>query len=396
MSPDAHTRSVLARWLREDRRFAIALLVDVEGSAPLDPGAMMLIGEDLSLEGSLTGGCVEGALVVEAQRVIDGGADHLSTFGFSDELAGTVGLMCGGNVTVFITRPTKQAAQTLIPAIEAIESGRPVALAVLIDGDEAGAWMGLIDGVVSGELGGRDLLNASVARDLPALAELGHAQIRRYGPDGTVLGVGTSVFVRSFLEPPKLIIFGATDFSAATASFATELGYEVTICDPRPLFAASSRYASAATITSQWPDQVLKGVRLGPRDAVLAFTHDPKLDEPAIRAALATDVGYIGALGSRRTAAERERRLRTAGVSEVDLARVISPSGHDIGAGTPAETALSILAEIVARRHRRRGGPLSDSAGPIRAKQRDYGEGSVTSTEIVSSSATRSAPNSTV
>lgn len=372
MSPDAYTRSVLARWLREDRAFAIALLVDVEGSAPLDPGAMMLIGEDLSVEGSLTGGCVEGALVAEAQRVIAGEPDHLSSFGFSDELAGEVGLMCGGKVTVLITRPNERAAQTLIPAIEAIEAGRPVALAVLLDGPDAGAWLALIDGAVSGALGELELLNASVAHELPALAELGEAQIRRYGRDGTVLGVGTSVFIKSYLQPPKLIIFGATDFSAATAGMAAELGYEVTIYDPRPPFAASGRYATAAAVANLWPDQALDGVSLSSRDAVLVFTHDPKLDEPAIRAALATEVGYIGALGSRRTAEDRERRLRDAGVAQRDLARVTSPSGHDIGAGTPAETALSILAEIVARRHGRGGGPLSEAAGPIRGeRQRD-------------------------
>lgn len=396
MSPDAYTRSVLSRWLREDRSFAIALLVDVDGSAPLDPGAMMLIGADLTLEGSLTGGCVEGALVAEAQQVIEEGPDHLSTFGFSDALAGQVGLMCGGNVTVFITRPSQRAAQTLIPAIEAIASGRPVALAVQIDGDQSGTWMALIDGEVCGGFGEHDRLSASVAHDLPAMAELGSAQIRRYGADGTVLGVETRVFVKSFLEPPRMIIFGATDFSASTASFAAELGFDVTICDPRPPFAASSRYASATTVANQWPDEYLKAVTLGPRDAVLVFTHDPKLDEPAIRAALATDVGYIGALGSRRTAADRKRRLVLAGVSEDGLARVTSPAGHDVGAGTPAETALSILAEIVARRHGRTGGSLSASSGPIRARHRDYEVAKSTSTEIASSSATLSAPNSTV
>ena len=391
MSPDAYTRSALAQWLREDRRFAIALLVAVDGSAPLDPGAMMLIADDLTVEGSLTGGCVEGAVVAEAQRVIEAGAPHLSTFGFSDELAGAVGLMCGGNVTVFITRPARLDAETLIPALEAIESGEPVALAVLLDGEAAGSWMALVEESVSGGFGDHMRLAESVARDLPGLVELGGAQIRHYGLDGTVLGLGTNVFIRSFLRPPLMILVGATDFAASTARFATELGYEVTICDPRPLFATSERYASAARITNLWPDEYLAGLSLGPRDAVLVFTHDSKFDEPAIRAALATGVGYIGALGSRRTAAERERRLKAAGVGDQELTRVISPSGHDIGAGTPAETALSILAEIVARRHSRRGGPLADSAGAIRAKHQ-----SATSTEIVTSSATLSAPNRTV
>ena len=355
------------------------MLVDVDGSAPLDPGAMMLIADDLTVEGSLTGGCVEGALVAEAQRVSETGAPHLSTFGFSDELAGAVGLMCGGKVTVFITRPSRLDAEILIPALEAIESGEPVALAVLLDDEGAGSsWMALIERSVTGGFGDQVRLAESVARDLPGLVELGGTQIRQYGLDGTVLGLGTSVFIRSFVKPPRMILVGATDFSASAARFATELGYEVTICDPRPAFATSRRYASVARITNLWPDEYLAGLTLGPRDAVLVFTHDPKFDEPAIRGALATDVGYIGALGSRRTAADRERRLKATGVSAQELTRVISPSGHDIGAGTPAETALSILAEIVARRHGRRGGPLADSAGAIRTKHQ-----SVTSTEIV-------------
>ncbi len=392
MSPDAYTRSVLAQWLREDRRFAIALLVDVDGSAPLDPGAMMLIAADLTVEGSLTGGCVEGALVAEAQRVIETGAPHLSTFGFSDELAGTVGLMCGGNVTVLLTRPSRLDAETLIPALEAIESGELVALAVLLDGEGAdSSWMALVERSVSGGFGDHVRLTESVARDLPGLVELGGTQIRQYGLDGTVLGLGTNVFIRSFLQPPRMILVGATDFSASAARFATELGYEVTICDPRPLLATSQRYASVARITNHWPDEYLVDLSLGPRDAVIIFTHDPKFDEPAILGALATEVGYIGALGSRRTAADRERRLKAAGVSAEQLTRVTSPSGHDIGAGTPAETALSILAEIVARRHGRRGGPLADSVGAIRARHQ-----SAASTEIVSSSATFKAPNRTV
>lgn len=367
MSPDAYTRSVLARWLRERRRFAIALLVDVEGSAPLDPGAMMLIGEDLVLEGSLTGGCIEGALVAEAEQVIAGGAPHLSTFGFSDDLAGLVGLMCGGTVTVFVTRPTERDAQTLLSALNAIEAGEPAALAVLLDGDRAGSWMALVDGAIHGGFGDGDLLTSSVAGELPALVELGQTRIRRYGADGTVLGTGATVFMRAFQQPPRMVLFGATDFAAAVAGLASELGYEVALCDPRPPFAASQRFAPAVTVSTAWPDAYLDGMALGPRDAVIVFTHDPKLDEPAIRAALETDAGYIGALGSRRTAADRGRRLRAAGVDEAALARVVSPCGHDIGAGTPAETALSILAEIVARRHGRRGGSLAEADGPIRA-----------------------------
>ncbi len=371
MPPEAFTRSVLLRWLKERRRFVWALLVDADGSSPLDPGAMMLIADNLELEGTLTGGCVEGALVEEARQVLAGAPPHLSSFGFSDELAGQVGLMCGGNVTVLLSEPSERDAATLVATLTAIESGRPTALAVKVDEPDAGSCLALIGTSLVGSLGDNQVLSASVARDLPGMLELGHAKLRRYGLDGTQLGDGAGVFIQSFLQPPRLIIFGATDFSASTASLAHELGYTVTICDPRKPFAASERYSSVATVVEQWPDVYLNGLSLGPRDAVLVFTHDPKFDEPAVRAAVATDVGYIGALGSRRTAAERERRLRAAGLTEGQLARVISPCGHDIGAGTPAETALSILAEIIAQRHHRSGGSLSGASGPIRARAED-------------------------
>jgi xanthine dehydrogenase accessory factor len=166
-----------------------------------------------------------------------------------------------------------------------------------------------------------------------------------------------------------MVIFGAIDFSVALAKTARELGYRVTICDARPPFIGSSRFAQVAEVAVDWPDRHLAGRELGPRDAVLVFTHDPKFDEPALLAALQSGAGYIGALGSRRTHRERVERLRDAGVDEAQLARISSPCGLDIGARTPGETAISILAEVIAKRAGRAGEPLSDTSGSIHSRE---------------------------
>jgi xanthine dehydrogenase accessory factor len=167
-----------------------------------------------------------------------------------------------------------------------------------------------------------------------------------------------------------MFIFGAIDFSAALAPFAAQIGYQVTICDARGRFARSSRFSSWANVTVAWPQEALREVELGPRDAVLVFTHDPKFDEPALIAALGTNAGYIGALGSRHTTADRDRRLRDAGVGDADLARIHAPCGLDIGSRTAEETAVSVLAEIIADRADRAGTPLRATSGPIHGRDR--------------------------
>ncbi|HET9104210.1 MAG TPA: XdhC family protein [Solirubrobacteraceae bacterium] len=363
------TEHVAIRWLQEGRRFVQALLVEVEGSAPLPAGAMMLIGEDGAIEGSITGGCVEGAVVMEAEAIMAGErGPGVLTYGISDELAGTVGLMCGGTVHIFAQLLSGTAAEAELIALRGHAAGRPAAVATLLDGEQAGRRLAVADGVVTGSLGDTPLLDRNVARETAGLLEEGKTQIRRFGADGATLGDDLRVHIRAYALPPKMVIFGAIDFSAALAPFAAAIGYEVEIIDARESFARSARFSRAARVQIGWPQDVMRDVSLGPRDAVLVFTHDSKFDEPALLAALATDAGYIGALGSRQTTQDRERRLRAAGVNEEDLARIHAPCGLDIGSRTAEETAVSVLAEIIASRARRGGAPLRSTAGPIHGR----------------------------
>ncbi|OJU84468.1 MAG: hypothetical protein BGO11_09815 [Solirubrobacterales bacterium 70-9] len=352
-------------WLREGRHVAFALLVEIEGSAPLEPGALMLIAEDGAIEGSITGGCIEGAVVEEAQAVIAGAAPLTVTYGVSDELAGTVGLTCGGIVHVFVHEVTGAEVEVEVAARDAVSAGLPVAIATLLDGPGAGHKLALVDGKVLGGFDGPALLDRSVARDAEGMLAQGRSGIRRYGAEGATLGAELAVHIHAFAPPPKMLILGAIDFSAALARIASELGYEVTIADPRAPFLDTPRFRQAARILTAWPQDAFEQIDLGPRDAVLVFTHDPKFDEPALIGALAGDSGYIGALGSRRTTVDRERRLAAAGVPATELARVHAPCGLDIGAATPEEVAVSVLAEIVATRSGRSGEPLREGSRAI-------------------------------
>jgi len=363
------TQDLAVDWLREGRRFVQALLVEVEGSAPLPVGAMMLVDELGNIEGSITGGCVEGAVVEEAEAILGGrtGA-KLLRYGISDELAGTVGLMCGGIVHIFVCRLGDQAGQVEGAALAAHADGRPVAIATLLDGDSAGARLVVIEDDVMGTLGRSRLLDRNVAREAQGLLQEGKTTVRRFGADGATLGDELRVHIRAFAPPPRMFVFGAIDFSAALAPFAAQIGYEVTIVDARDRFARSARFSAAAHVAVGWPQEVMSGVELGPRDAVLVFTHDPKFDEPALLSALRTGVGYIGALGSRQTAADRETRLRRAGATDADIARIHAPCGLDIGSRTAEETAISVLAEIIASRANRVADPLRQTSGPIHGR----------------------------
>jgi xanthine dehydrogenase accessory factor len=217
-----------------------------------------------------------------------------------------------------------------------------------------------------GALGDPDL-DRVVVRDALGELESGHTVTRHYGPHGEARMDDVTVFIESFAPPPRMVIFGAVDFTAALARTAKVLGYRVTVCDARPVFATTQRFPMADEVVVEWPDRYLEkvGPSLGPRDAVCVLTHDPKFDVPAIVAALGTRAGYLGAMGSRRTHADRVRRLQEAGVGEGGVARVMAPIGLDIGARTPEETAVSICAEIIALRTGRGAPSLRDAAGPI-------------------------------
>jgi xanthine dehydrogenase accessory factor len=363
------TQEVAVGWLADGRHFAQALLVDVEGSAPLPAGAMLVVDADGAVEGSITGGCVESALVQEAEALLEGRrGPGVLTYGISDELAGTVGLMCGGTVHIFLDAPQGEAADVELLALGAHAEGRPAAVATVLEGESAGSRLAVIGNEVIGSLHGPELLDRNVAREARGLLAEGKTSLRRFGVDGATLGDELPVHIRAYAPPPQMFIVGAIDFSAAIAPIAAQIGYEVTISDARDRFARSQRFTTAAEVRIGWPQDTMAEVELGGRDVVLVFTHDPKFDEPALLAALGTGAGYIGALGSRRTTRDREARLRAAGVSDEQLARIHAPCGLDIGSRTAEETAISVIAEIIAFRARRDGGPLSTGDGPIHAR----------------------------
>jgi xanthine dehydrogenase accessory factor len=259
----------------------------------------------------------------------------------------------------------------------ALRAAEPVALATVIVGPREllGATMLVRPGpspsaspVVVGSLGQADL-DRVVERDALGELQVGRSGTRHYGPEGQARGTEVSVFIESFAPPPRMIIFGAVDFTAALGRVAKILGYRVTVCDPRPVFATAARFPMADEIVVDWPNRYLEkvGAELGPRDAACVLTHDAKLDVPAITAALATAVGYLGVMGNRRTHNDRIARLVSAGVDEAGLARLMAPIGLDIGSRTPEETAVSICAEIIALRTGHQAPSLRDRRGPIHA-----------------------------
>lgn len=359
------SKQIARDWIAGGRDFAIATLVETAGSSPLEPGAMMLIDAEGRLEGSVSGGCVEAALVEEAREVLGGGPPRVRTYGISDDLAAAVGLMCGGTIHVFVERLGDETAGVLDRVLAAALEGRPAAVATLLDGESAGRRLALIDDRVVGGLESAPLLDRTVEREMRGMLEQGVTTLRRYGADGAAMGSELRVHVQSFAEPPAMIIFGAIDFSVAVAALAGKLGYLVTIVDAREPFIRSPRFSAVAEVVVDWPNRYLEDHELGPRDVVLAFTHDSKFDEPALISALASGAGYTGALGSRRTQRDRAERLRAAGVPDSEIERIAAPCGLDIGARTPAETAVSVLAEVIAMQNARSAERLSESEGPI-------------------------------
>ena len=350
----------------------------------------MVVRDDGRVAGSVSGGCVEGAVVTESLAVLESGAPRLVSFGYSDDEAFAVGLTCGGVIDIFVA----PEVPAVFPALEeALGSGTPVVLATVIathaeetvgtagltyrpdtpDADlprhpiELGASLLVYaDGSTVGSLG-HPSLDRSVQRDALGSLSVGRSTVRHYGLAGEARASEVEVFFDAYAGPPKMIIFGAVDFTAALARIAKVLGFSVTVCDARATFATIERFPMADAVVVDWPQRYLASVGggLGPRDAVCVLTHDPKFDVPAIVAAVATDVGYLGAMGSRRTHAERVERLREAGLGDEELRRVMAPIGLDLGARTPEEVAIAIVAEIVAHQTGHGQTSLRDLDGPI-------------------------------
>jgi xanthine dehydrogenase accessory factor len=318
----------LRRWADAGIPAATVTVVATERSAPRDPGATLALNANGEVLGSVTGGCVEPAVIVEAEEVLNGGEPRLRTYGIADEEAFEVGLPCGGTVHVFVDRLDPAL---LGPLADAIEHERPVALAVDVSGPDIGRKR-LIDPDADAE--------EEVQRAL-TLGESGLLEVD-----------GRQVFVDAFVPRPAMYVFGAVDHASAVARIGRFLGYRVTVCDARASFVTPQRFPDVDELVVDWPDRFLARSPVDERTAIVVLTHEHKFDVPALKVALGTNAGYIGAMGSKRTTAVREERLRAEGVSDEQLARVHAPIGLSINARSPEEVAVAIAGEIVAvRRH---------------------------------------------
>jgi xanthine dehydrogenase accessory factor len=363
----------LLGWWREGRPVGMATVVATWRSAPRPAGAAMLVGPDGQAVGSVSGGCVEGAVYELAQEVVASGTPTVQRYGISDEDAFAVALTCGGILDVFVEKVDPGTYPELGDVAADVEAGRPLAVCTVIEHPDP-AWVGrrLVvrpDAPTVGTLGSSRPDDA-VTDDARGLLAAGRSETLTYGPDGERRGEGMRVFVSAFAPKPRMVVFGAIDFAAAVARMGSFLGYHVTVCDARPVFATRSRFRHADQVVVEWPHRYLtaeaEAGRIDGRTVITVLTHDPKFDVPLLEVALRLpEVGYVGAMGSRRTHADRRARLLDAGLTEHELERLSSPIGLDLGARTPEETAVSIAAEIIALRWGGDGGRLGGRGGPI-------------------------------
>jgi xanthine dehydrogenase accessory factor len=311
----------LERWAADGTPVAIATVVGTERSAPRDPGAVLAVSAGGEVAGSVTGGCVEPAVYGEARDVLAGGAPRLKTYGIADDEAFEVGLPCGGTVHIFVDRLDPEL---VAPIVEAVRTERPIALEIKITGEHAGAkrLVGPGDDGPAGEL---------LARGETGIVETAEGQ----------------VFVSSFAPRPNMYVFGAVDHAAAVASVGRFLGYRVTVCDARAKFVTRDRFPDVDELVVEWPDRFLARAPVDERTVICVLTHDHKFDIPALKVALETPAGYIGAMGARRTNEDRAERLRAEGVADEDIARIHAPIGLKIGSRTPEEVAIAVAAQIV-------------------------------------------------
>jgi xanthine dehydrogenase accessory factor len=360
----------LRGWWTGGTTFALATVVGVRGSAPRQPGASMAVSTDGEAIGSVSGGCVEGAVYELATEVLESGQPVLQTYGISDEDAFAVGLTCGGILDILIRPVDRRRMPTFDTVAESIGREEPVALATVVSGEapvaaQIAVWADRVDSSL-----GAAGLDAAVTDDARGMLAQGQTGVRHYGPNGERRQDEVAVFVESFAPPPRMLVFGAIDFAAAVARIGKYLGYRVTVCDARPVFATHSRFPSADEVVVKWPHKYLReeaeAGRLDSRTVMCVLTHDRKFDVPLLEVALRLpDVAYVGAMGSRKTHDDRLEALRQAGLTEEELDRLSSPIGLDLGARTPEETAVSIAAEIIALRWGGGGDRLAETDGGI-------------------------------
>ncbi|WP_030804363.1 XdhC family protein [Streptomyces sp. NRRL S-337] len=360
----------LNRWTEEGREFAVATVVGVGGSAPRSPGAALAVDSRGTAIGSVSGGCVEAAVYDLCAQALQDGTTVRERFGYSAEDAFAVGLTCGGTIDVLVTPVTADAPDrpVLAAALAAAARGEAAALARVIRGPADLLGRALLvrpDGSHEGGLGGGPDLDRTARGESRALLDAGRTGSFDVSAGGTRCEADLTLFVEANVPPPRMIVFGAVDFAAALVRTGKFLGYHVTVCDARPVFATRARFPEADEIVVDWPHRYLRRTATDGRTALCVLTHDAKFDIPLLEVALRLPVAFVGAMGSRRTHDDRDRRLREAGLTDRELARLHSPIGLDLGARTPEETALSIAAEIVAARRGGTGRPLTGSGTPI-------------------------------
>jgi len=356
----------ITKWWDSGETFGLATVVNTFRSAPRDPGAALGVSDGGEVVGSVSGGCVEGAVYELAREVCETGQPVLQTYGISDDAAFDVGLTCGGIIELFVEPVSKERFPGLGDVAAAIRDEVPVAVATVISGPGVlGARRIIRADTVTGTLGAGDRLDEAVDDDARGMLAQGLTGVRHYGEHGERRLDDLSVFVQSFAPPPRMLVFGAIDFAAAVARAGKFLGYRVTVCDARPIFATNARFPDADEVIVDWPHRYLAQAPIDSRTVICVLTHDPKFDVPVLEVALRTPAGYIGAMGSRRTHDDRLARLREAGLTEDELARLRSPIGLDLGARTPEETAVSVAAELIQLRWGGSGQPLTDTSGRI-------------------------------
>lgn len=359
----------ISQWYAEGTRFALATVINTFHSTPRQPGAAMAVSADGDVIGSVSGGCVEGAVYELGREVLATGRPITQRYGVSDDDAFAVGLTCGGTIDILVQPIDVASFPEFGDIATAIDAAVPVAVAtVTTAGDQLGRRLVAWPDRVTGGLGD-PTLDAAVADDMAGMLDQGVTAMRHYGPRGERRRDDIAVFVQSFAPPARMVVFGAIDFAATVAQIGKFLGYHVTVCDARPVFATRKRFPDADDVVVSWPHRFLaeatdNGLVDG-RTVLCVLTHDPKFDVPLLELALRTDAGYIGAMGSRRTHEDRLMRLRERGLGDAELARLASPIGLDLGARTPEETAVSVAAEIIALKRNGSGHRLSTTSGRI-------------------------------
>jgi xanthine dehydrogenase accessory factor len=362
----------LVGWWQAGQTVGMGTVVGTWRSAPRPAGASMLVGPDGTAVGSVSGGCVEGAVYEEAKDSVETGEVSLQRYGVSDDDAFAVGLTCGGIMHVFVESVSRESFPELGEIKESVDRHEPVAVVTCVKGpeDRLGRRMVLWPDRRSGSFG-LQRMDDAVTADARGMLAAGRTGMLHFGHDGERRGDDLELFVNSFAPAARMVVFGAIDFAAAVARVGSFLGYRVTVCDARPVFATPKRFPDADEVIVDWPHRYLQAEvdagNIDERTVLCVLTHDPKFDVPLLEVALRLPVAYVGAMGSRRTHDERLARLLEAGLSKEEVERLSSPIGLDLGARTPEETAVSIAAEIIAGRWGGSGERLAVVEGPIHA-----------------------------